>query len=348
MTPDDSKATLAPYREAIETGLRDALTCPHPALAAYYDMMHYHLGWVDATGQPARASSGKRLRPILCLLACQSAGGDWTQALPVAVAVELLHNFSLVHDDIQDRDAERRHRPTVWKVWGVPHAINVGDGMFGLAHQAFLRLVADGDVPTDTLVTVFQRFEETCVALCHGQFLDMSFETWLDVTLDDYLDMVWGKTASLFAAALEMGALLGMDGPAVAACYRTFGMELGQAFQVQDDVLGIWGDPATTGKPAANDLRQRKKTWPMIYALEHATGPARQDLRAFCQEARPDEADVMRVLGILDDLGARVRAETLVAEYHGRALAALDRAAGREPAAGWLRTLAQTLVGRER
>ena len=343
MTADDWPAALIPYREAIEAGLRDALTCPLPALTAYYDMMHYHLGWVDAAGQPAQAASGKRLRPLLCLLACQSTGGPWPQALPVAVAVELLHNFSLIHDDVEDGDAERRHRPTVWKVWGVPQAINAGDGMFALAHQALQKLAAEDDI----LVALYQHLDAACLALCHGQFLDMSFETRLDVTVADYVHMVLGKTASLFAAAVEMGALLGVDGPATAARYRAFGIELGLAFQIRDDVLGIWGDPALTGKPAANDLRQRKKSWPVLHALEHATGPASQALWSFYRQAQPGEADVARVLDILDDLGARVQAEALVAEYHDRALAALDQAAGREPAWGWLHTLTQTLLGRE-
>jgi geranylgeranyl diphosphate synthase type I len=261
--------------------------------------------------------------------------------------VELLHNFSLIHDDIEDGDAERRHRSTVWKVWGAPQAINVGDGMFFLAHQSLQRLAADESVGFETFMTVFRRFEAACLALCQGQFLDMSFETRLDVTVAEYLFMVQGKTAHLFAASAEMGALLGADGPATAAHFGEFGIELGLAFQVWDDVLGIWGDPAVTGKPAANDLRQRKKNWPVVYALEHAVGPARATLQSFYQGASADEAGVARVLDVLDGLGVRQKAETLVQEYHSRALAALDRANGREPAATWLRALAQTLIGRE-
>jgi geranylgeranyl diphosphate synthase type I len=348
MTNDDWQIELTPYREAIEAGLRDALTCPFPALTAYYDMMHYHLGWVDAAGQSVQTPPGKRLRPLLCLLACQAAGGDWPLALPVAVAVELLHNFSLIHDDIEDGDARRRHRPTVWKVWGMPHAINAGDGMFALAHQALQRLATEDGIPADVLVALYRRFDAACLALCHGQFLDMCFETRLGVTVDDYLHMVQSKTASLFATALEMGAFLGVDGPATAAHYRAFGVELGLAFQIQDDVLGIWGDPAVTGKPVANDLRQRKKTWPVLYALEHAAGPSHEVLWSFYQQPQSGEADVARVLDILNDLGVRAQAEALVAKYHDRALTVLDPATGREPAWGWLRALAQTLVGRKR
>jgi geranylgeranyl diphosphate synthase type I len=332
MMTEDWLAALTPHREAIEAGLREMLATPHLTLAVYYDMMRYHLGWVDAAGQPVQASPGKRLRPLMC---------------PVAVGVELLHNFSLIHDDVEDGDETRRHRPTVWKVWGVPHAINAGDGMFILAHQAIQRLAGDDRVPFDVLNAVYHRFEATCLALCQGQFLDMSLETRPDVTLADYVTMVQGKTASLFAATLEMGALLGADGPATAAQYGAFGMELGLAFQVQDDVLGIWGDPATTGKPAANDLRQRKKSWPVVYALERATGPARQALRATYAHAQLSEADVARVLGLLDGVGARQQAEALVVEHHARALAVLDRAGGREPAPTWLRGLAGALVGRE-
>lgn len=348
MARDDWQDELAPYRQAIEDELRDVMKCPHPILTTYYNMMHYHLGWIDETGQPVRASPGKRLRPLLGVLTCQAAGGDWTRALPAAVAVELLHNFSLIHDDIEDRDAIRRHRPTVWKVWGVPQAINAGDGMFALAHGALQRLAGDDGLPAATLVTLIQRFEAASLALCHGQYLDMSFETRLDVTVSDYiLYMVQGKTVSLFATMMEMGALLGTDDLARVKYYRTFGAELGLAFQIQDDVLGIWGDPEVTGKPVANDLRQRKKTWPVLYALEHAAGPARETLFSFFQQTQPGEADVIRVLDVLDGLEARKQAETLAAGYHDRALLALDQASGRDPALGWLRTLTRSLIRRE-
>ncbi|MBU1879220.1 MAG: polyprenyl synthetase family protein, partial [Chloroflexi bacterium] len=304
---------LTPYREAIEAGLRSALQCPNPALAEYYDMMRYHMGWVDAQGHPVQSPPGKRLRPLLCLLACQSAGGQdtWRQALPAAVAIELVHNFSLIHDDIEDGDEARRHRPTVWKVWGMPQAINAGDGMLSLAHQALQQLAPD--VPADLTLILGQRFEAACVTLCHGQYLDMQFERRTDVTVADYVYMVQGKTASLFATALEMGALLGTDGPAAARLYRSFGQKLGLAFQIQDDVLGIWGDPVVTGKPAANDLLRRKKSWPVLYALESATGPAQHDLMAFYQQDEaPDDAVVDRILDILNELEARARAEALV------------------------------------
>ncbi len=345
----DQPATFAPYLEAIEAGLRQVLTCPHPALVPYYDMMRYHLGWVDEAGEPVQRPAGKRLRPLLCLLTCQAAGGReaWQRAIPAAVAVELLHNFSLIHDDIEDGDAERRHRLTVWKVWGVPHAINAGDGMFVLAHQALQWLADDCRVSAGVLVALNHCLDAACLDLCHGQFLDMSFETRLEVTAGEYLYMIQGKTASLFAAALEMGALLGEAEPPRVAHYHAFGWNLGLAFQVQDDVLGIWGDPAVTGKPAASDLWRRKKSWPVVYALEHASGPTRETLETFYRQAQPAGADVARVLDILNDLGARSQAEAVVAGYHEQALRALDQAAGHEPAQGWLRELAQTLVGRE-
>ncbi len=345
----DPLPPFAPYLAAIETSLHQALACPHPALRPYYDMMRYHLGWVDEAGEPVHRPAGKRLRPLLCLLACQAAGGReaWPHALPVATAVELLHNFSLIHDDIEDGDAERRHRPTVWKVWGVPQAINAGDGMFALAHQALQRLADDSHVPAAVQLALQQRLDTVCLDLCHGQFLDMAFETRLDVTADEYLYMVQGKTAGLFAAALEMGALVGGAEPPQVAHYRAFGHNLGLAFQVWDDVLGIWGDPAVTGKPAANDLRQRKKSWPVVYALEHAAGPAQQALRTCYRQPQIGEAEVAQMLDILNDLGVRPQAEAIVAGYHHQALAALDQAAGHEPAHGWLRELSQSLLGRK-
>lgn len=180
---------MARYLPLIEGALREALQTPHAHLAAHHGMMHYHLGWVDERFQPKPARGGKRLRPLLCLLACEAAGGDVHDALPAAAAIEILHNFSLVHDDIEDNSPTRRGRPAVWALWGVPQAVNVGDALFALAHRTLGRLW-ERDMPAERVLAAILAFDEACVALTEGQYLDMSFEERSDVTVDEYLRMI--------------------------------------------------------------------------------------------------------------------------------------------------------------
>ncbi|MGQ9768314.1 MAG: polyprenyl synthetase family protein, partial [Anaerolineae bacterium] len=181
----DLNQAFATYIPWIEAEMRALLSTDDPAIAGHYGIMQYHMGWCDAEFRPAEAPAGKRIRPMLCLLACAAAGGDPRTAVPAAAGLELLHNFSLIHDDIEDQSPTRRHRPTTWRVFGMPIACNAGDGMFGLAHLAFFRLEALG-VPQGRILRALQRFDETCVALTEGQYLDMTFETRQEVAPQDY------------------------------------------------------------------------------------------------------------------------------------------------------------------
>ena len=230
---------------------------------ALYEMVRYHLG-LDTD-----APRGKRLRPLLGLLAYESLTGDHRPALPGAAAVELGHNFSLVHDDIEDRDVERRHRATLWTLWGVPQAINAGDTLFTLSRMALHRLTELGF--SDAKVLALMRlYDETCLALCEGQFMDIwSAEHDDRLSVEFYFDMIGRKTAALIAASVQAGALLATDDEGVIDAYRGFGWALGMAFQLNDDLLGIWGDEQATGKEPS-DLAKHKKTLPLIYALENA------------------------------------------------------------------------------
>jgi geranylgeranyl diphosphate synthase type I len=229
----------------------------------FHEMLTYHMGW---TGEGAgREATGKRIRPLIVLLATASMGADWKTSMPAAAAVELVHNFSLVHDDVQDNSAKRRGRPTVWTKWGVPMAINVGDAMFVIANRAVMDLVKTH--PALTVVRAATILHDTCLDLTRGQFLDMSYEERNDLSLDDYWPMVGGKTSALLSACTQIGALLGNAGEAEQEAYRQFGYHLGLAFQVQDDILGIWGDEAVTGKSVASDLVEGKNSLPVLYAL---------------------------------------------------------------------------------
>ncbi len=333
------------YLPPIEAELRKALATPHPQLGPFYGMMRYHLGWVDESFSPIEAKGGKRLRPILCLLVCEAVGGDPERALPAAAAVELVHNFSLVHDDIQDASPLRRHRPAVWKVWGVPQAINVGDGVLALAYLALQRLAEQG-VPGGKLLASYRILSETCLALWRGQYLDMSFEERLDVTVDEYFGMICGKTAAVMACSTQLGALLASEDPQVVNCYRHFGENLGMAFQIVDDILGIWGRKEATGKPTAGDILERKKALPIVYALEEEQRAGGKALREIYQGEVIDEDDLETVLKILKESGARRYARRIARKYHQQALAELAVTEVKNESQANLRELAEFLIER--
>ena len=295
--------------------------------AGLFAWMRYHLGWEDDEGRPVDAPSGKMLRPTAVLLATELVGGQVAQAVPAAAAVELVHNFSLLHDDIEDSSPLRRGRAALWTITGPAQAINTGDGMFSLARLATHRLFERG-VEARRVVEVMRELDEACLRLVEGQYLDMLFETRVAVTRDEYLAMASGKTAAMFAAPFAIGALLGgADGGAVSAL-RTFGQRVGLAFQAADDVLGIWGDPAVTGKPAGDDLRSRKMTYPVIAALDAGGGEVEALARAYAAPATDDGADAAedasRIAALVERLGGRAATEAFAAEQERSALAALE------------------------
>ena len=334
---------------AIEEELRQILSIPDPRLGPFYGMMHYHLGWTDESFEATRSQAGgKRLRPLFCLLACQAVGGEPQQALPAAAAVELIHNFSLLHDDIEDNSPTRRHRTTVWKIWGEPQAINAGDGMFSLAHLALQRLSEKG-LPDDRVLAACQVFNQTCLALTEGQYLDMSFEDRLDVGVDQYLAMIGRKTAALLSCSTQLGALLGSGDAGLATRYARFGENLGMAFQIEDDILGIWGEEKVTGKTQADDIRQRKKSLPIVYALqqEAALPVSEQRIHKVYRREDIDEDAIKVVLGSLQALGARQYAQQMALDYHGRALAELEATGIENEGQDSLRELAALLVNRK-
>lgn len=337
------------YLPIIEEELRQVLSIPDQRLGPFYGMMHYHLGWTDESFQATHSQAGgKRLRPILCLLACQAVGGEPQQVLPAAAAVELIHNFSLLHDDIEDNSPTRRHRTTVWKIWGEPQAINAGDGMFALAHLALHRLSEKG-LPDDRVLAAGRVFDQTCLALTEGQYLDISFEDHLDVNVDQYLAMILRKTAALLSCSTRLGALLGSGDADLTTRYAHFGENLGMAFQIEDDILGIWGEEKVTGKPQAGDIRQHKKSLPIVYALQQeASLPvSEQRVRQVYQRKVMDKDAIKVVLDSLQALGARQYAQQMALDYHRRALAELEATGMENEGQDGLRELATLLVNRK-
>lgn len=285
-------------------------TPPEPFLG----MMQYQMGWVNESLQPIEAISGKRIRPLVCMLANAASGGEWLQVTPAGAAIELLHNFSLIHDDIEDVSPTRRGRPTVWKIWGEAQAINSGDAMFTLAHTAMNGLLENGVEPA-TVVRALRRFDETCFRLTEGQYADMDFETRDEVSVSEYIAMITGKTAVLLSLSAELGAVVAGAPQDVIDHYALFGLNLGLAFQVIDDILGIWGDETRTGKSVATDIATKKKTLPVLYGLENS-----EQLRVLYRDRDADAAFVQEVVQLLDEVDTRAYAEERARAYSTAAI----------------------------
>jgi len=326
----------------LEAEMQSVLQAADPGYDGFFGMLRYHLGWADAAFNPCRARTGKRVRPALCLLSCEACGGDWEQALPAGAAIELMHNFTLIHDDIEDRDQIRRGRPSVWKLWGVAQAINAGDALFALAHLALLRLSESG-VPPETVGEALNLFNHAELILTSGQYLDIGFESRDGVSIEDYLKMIEAKTATLVACACEIGGLVAAASEAQRGFLRLFGRHLGLSFQMRDDILGIWGDPTLTGKPAGADIVRRKKSLPILHGLAQS-----EELRALLAQEAPSEVEVQRAMELLEETSSREYTATMAQEHHLRALAALEDADLQDPAGQVLHALAQMLLGRDK
>ncbi len=234
-----------------------------PRLLPFYEMLTYHMGW--AKNGNDRLAIGKRIRPLLLLLVNESCKSEWLHATPAAAAVELIHNFSLVHDDIQDHSLIRHGRAAVWHKYGMPMAINVGDALFALSNQAAMDL--SKSYGPEIVIRAGTILNNMCLDLTCGQYLDMSYQNRTDMPMEDYWPMIEGKTGALLSACTQIGAILAGVGEIIIEQYRLFGLNLGLAFQVEDDIIGIWGDEALTGKSASSDLLEGKNSLPILYAL---------------------------------------------------------------------------------
>ncbi|MFZ2097842.1 MAG: polyprenyl synthetase family protein [Anaerolineales bacterium] len=338
MLPDSNKDISQTYLEAIEDELQRAVKRVNNfGMNNLYGMLAYHMGWDSITNH--NETRGKRIRPLLVLLSCSAAGGNWVSALPGATAVELVHNFSLIHDDIEDHSPLRRGRPTIWKKWGIPQAINTGDAMYSLAHLEAVRL-AETVSPSIGLQAV-DILQSTCLHLTQGQYLDLLYEKRKDITIEDYWKMVEGKTAALVAVSAELGAMAAFSDENKTALYRKFGWSLGLAFQVQDDILGIWGNTLMTGKSSQSDLVTGKITLPVLYGLSQKRHFARRWTQG---SIHPKE--LPEVIQYLETEGGKEFAQSQENQLINHALTTLDEAKPIGIAAEALRNLALSLVNR--
>ena len=302
-TPDRGvPAALGEARDLVLPAMRDAVGRLDETDRR---IVAYHLGWTDLAGSPT-SGGGKGVRPALATLSARAAGASAEVGVPGAVAVELVHNFSLLHDDVMDGDTERRHRPTVWAVWGTASAILAGDALLALAVEVLL------DESTPHRADAARLISETTRALIRGQTEDLAFERRDDVGLAECLAMADGKTGSLLSASAAIGAVLAGAPAELVAALARYGTELGMAFQLVDDLLGIWGDPARTGKPVYSDLRARKKTLPVTYAVTHGGAPGRE-LAAWLSRAEGEaggaddvpDSEVRRAAELVEAAGGR-------------------------------------------
>jgi geranylgeranyl diphosphate synthase type I len=309
-----------------------------PGLEGLLAMLEYHLGWAGEGAGPQ--VSGKRVRPLLTLLSTAACGGNWEIALPAAAAVELIHNFSLIHDDIEDNSPTRHGRPTLWRMWGIPQAVNAGDCLFTLAHLEIIGLRTN--CPPPTTLRAAQLLQETCLKLTQGQYLDLSYESRTDLTQEAYLPMISGKTAALISASTELGALVAGENEERQQYYARFGHWLGVAFQVEDDLLGIWGDMQKMGKSAESDLVSGKKSLPVLYGLgKNGLFKERWDQGPVWPTEVPGLAKELAEEGAFD------YTKQMAARYTNEALQALHAANPHGEAGEALEELAQMLLNRQ-
>lgn len=288
------------------------------------DLIHriarYHLGWTDENGHPGKYDRGKGIRSTMCLLTCDALSGDHRPALPAAASIDLIHNFTLIHDDIMDGDALRRGRPSVWKLWGIEQAINTGDMLYALAFVVLTKLSDSAMVPNASRL-----LSETCVTVVQGQASDIDFEKRHDVSADEYLIMISQKTAALIGTALELGALAAGVIDDTRNKISVLGIAMGIAYQIRDDMLGTWGDSKITGKPVGEDLRRKKKSLPvlMLQALADAEGQSQID--TFFRTDNPTGDQIQGILELMRKFRIYDSVRSLAESYTDRAREALDK-----------------------
>ncbi|WP_280405656.1 polyprenyl synthetase family protein [Nocardia brasiliensis] len=332
------KPTAASLLAAAQATIQPILRTQVDSLPEHLSSMaRYHFGWTDADGYAGTSPSGKTVRGALVLAAATACSGSATAAAPAAAAVELVHNFSLIHDDVMDHDPIRRGRPTVWRVWGTASAVVLGDALLALAMSTLAR-------SSDVGVLAVARLAEATIALCGGQYEDMAFEKSTVVRTTDYLAMARGKTGALTGCACALGALSAGGDDSMVALMNRIGCELGVAFQLADDVIGLWGDPQVTGKPVGSDLTRRKKTFPVLCALE-SEKPASQRISEAYSATRPlGTAEVEQLAALVDELGGSKGARRLAEEC----TAAVIKELSQVDSSTDLQTLARFMARRQR
>tara|TARA_Y100000590_G_scaffold1150_1_gene1499 strand:- start:2308 stop:3318 length:1011 start_codon:yes stop_codon:yes gene_type:complete len=292
--------------------------------ADVYDIVKYSLGVLDQKGNIQTKPSGKILRSILCTFTCDSTGGNWENALQSAISLELIHNFSLIHDDIQDEDTQRRHQPTAWTIWGKEKALVGGTTTHCLANITSLMEFSDSCSNKAIQLHLSKVLSEKCLQMIQGQVLDLSFEHKTNVTIEEYLEMISGKTAALISCAMHMGAYISEQNDSKALLFNNIGYLLGLAYQIRDDILGIWGNSEFTGKGVGSDVFRKKKSLPIIHGSqipEHKTS-----ITEIYSKNTVDKADLASVMEIMDTCKTQAYCQNLANAYCDKAIKNIDDA----------------------
>ena len=340
----DTPAILRKYLGGIEEALVELLSPNDPDILT---MLKYHLGWVDESGRPVVSSQGKRLRPSLCMFASEAVGGVPERALPAAAALELVHNFSLIHDDIQDGDLQRHHRPTVWALWGKPKALQAGNVLRVMADMGVQRQFGD-EIEPDVVAQCSRALSDACLEMIEGQYMDMDFEGRTDVDAAGYLEMIAKKTGALIRCSMQMGSLVGGGNVKTVQAMSNCGSYLGLAFQIRDDYLGVWGSAEETGKPIGNDLRRKKNSLPLVYAMERADGVQREQIHTIYARDEVDDRDVAAMMNVMEDLGVQSYLQKLAEQQAGLAQQAMRSVETTKAAREDMQELVEFLLTRER
>lgn len=305
---------LIRYKSHYENELKNSLSSVD---SQAYSMLRYCMGWEDIKGDLIDSHSGKGLRPSLCLFVSDATGTRLHLAAKVATSIELIHNFSLVHDEIQDLDEMRHHRPTLWTIWGKGKSLIAGNLMQIAAHNT-INLIDFGD--ESSKISISNMLSKACIQMLEGQNLDLLFEKKDSIELEDYLHMISLKTGALLRASLNLGAVLNVKDTNVKNAIDQAGKALGYAFQIRDDILGVWGTEDITGKPVGADIRRKKKSLPIVHAMGCDSGKYANQLKEIYSNADISDAAVDQVLEIMKTLKTREYAEGLTEKYLQSAL----------------------------
>ena len=285
-----------------------------------YNMLAYQLGWIDEQGLPMSGPSDGRIHSSLCLMACESLLGDYTPALAAAAAVELVHNFCLIHEDVQSGSPNRNERPTVWWIWGPGQAINAGDGLHAMARLALMRL-QDRAMPVTRVLTAMRLLDQTCLNICEGQYLDLDFQEKLDVGVDSYLRMAAGRTGALMSGAMGLGAMAATEEDAPVEAFKECGKNLGIAYQIREDIR----DLGENAEEAPSDrVLNKKKLLPIVYALAKGPMPTKRELGTLYFKRVLEPQDLTQLVKILNETSALEYAQERAEEYSRIALESLD------------------------
>lgn len=307
----------------IEAELRAARVEQQIVAPLLWEIIDYQFGWDADSQTTGKTVSGKKVRPVLMAVVAGAVCGSYIHVLPAGAALEMIHNFTLIHDDVMDQSHTRRHRPAVWTKIGTTQAINVGDGLFALANLTMARLLQH-DLPAAKVVEAGRALAQATLWTCEGQILDIGFETRTTVFPDEYITMIAHKTGTLIEAAAYIGALLSTDDEEIISAYKTFARHLGIAFQIRDDYLDVWGDKSRLGKPGT-DICEKKKAYPFLVALECASDADRATLHQIYAQDIVSDADVDTVLAIMARVDAAEQTDRIATHHYDLALQQLER-----------------------